>query len=143
MLGQIVLGGLLVMLCSTVAGSSAMAMLAVLGRRGGWLTRGRQNLKMVLGLILCTIWALMVVTISVGIWAGAFVTLDLFPTLEEAVYFSLVVFTTLGFGDLLLPPEWRILGGVMAVNGLLNVGILTAVIMEVLRNLRARQKETE
>jgi hypothetical protein len=44
--------------------------------------------------------------------------LDIFGTLEGAVYFSIVAYTTLGFGDILLPLDWRLLGGMASANGL-------------------------
>lgn len=81
------------------------------------------------------------ITASVWIWALAFLWLDLFPTLEEAVYFSLVAFTTLGFGDVLLPRDWRLLSGMAAANGLLNFGLLTAMLVETMRTLRRGQDE--
>jgi len=45
----------------------------------------------------------------------------------------------LGFGDILLPMEWRLLAGMAAVNGLLNFGFLTVLTVEVLRRIRLAQ----
>lgn len=80
------------------------------------------------------------VTVSVWIWAIALWQLDIFQTIEASVYFSLVAFTTLGFGDILLPIEWRLLGGLAAANGLLNFGILTAMLVETLRQTQTKQR---
>ncbi|MGZ9082519.1 MAG: ion channel, partial [Rhodoplanes sp.] len=44
------------------------------------------------------------------VWAGAYVALGAIGALEEALYFSIVTFTTVGYGDLVLPPDWRIFG---------------------------------
>ena len=66
--------------------------------------------------------------------------LQIFVTFEASVYFSLVAFTTLGFGDVLLPVEWRLLGGLAAANGLLIFGLLTAMLVETLRQIRTRQR---
>uniref|UniRef100_UPI0035B0086A ion channel n=1 Tax=Paracoccus sp. TaxID=267 RepID=UPI0035B0086A len=74
-------------------------------------------------------------------WASTFYHLQAFPTLEEAVYFTLVSFTTLGYGDVLLPQELRILGGMVAVNGMLNIGVLTALLIETIRSLRSKQSQ--
>jgi hypothetical protein len=62
-------------------------------------------------------------------------------TLEEAVYFALVSYTTLGFGDVVLSREWRILSGMVGANGFLNFGLLTAVMVEALRHTRLGQHE--
>ena len=80
-------------------------------------------------------------TVAVWIWAVAFRLLGIFGTLEASVYFSLVAFTTLGFGDVLLPQEWRLLSGLSAANGLLMFGLMTAVLVETLRETRGMQRE--
>jgi voltage-gated potassium channel len=58
-----------------------------------------------------------------------------FETAENAVYFSIVSYTTLGFGDLLLPSRWRLLGGVEAMTGMLLLGWSTAFSFLVLSKL--------
>lgn len=78
-------------------------------------------------------------TLAVWAWALTMLVLGIFETLELSVYFALVAFTTLGFGDVLLPLEWRLLGGMAALNGLLNIGLVTAAMVEVLRQLRLQQ----
>lgn len=77
-------------------------------------------------------------TICVWLWAGLFRFLGVFGTLEEAVYFSMVSFTTVGYGDVVVRDEWRILSAFVAVNGLLAFGIFTAVLIEVIRGLSER-----
>ena len=52
----------------------------------------------------------------------------------------MVAFTTLGFGDVILPQEWRLLGGLAAANGLMIFGFLTAMLVETLRHTRRRQR---
>ena len=42
--------------------------------------------------------------------------------LQSALYFSAVTYTTTGSGDLVLPPEWQLLGGVEALTGILMCG---------------------
>ncbi|MGF1621745.1 MAG: ion channel [Rhodomicrobiaceae bacterium] len=56
--------------------------------------------------------------------------------METWVYFSLVSFTTLGFGDIILMKEWRILSGMMAANGLIIFGLTAAVLIDFLSRLR-------
>ena len=65
--------------------------------------------------------------------------LDVFVTLGRPACSTLVAYTTLGFGDILLPQEWRLLGGMASANGLLNFGLLTAMLVEVLRYVRVEQ----
>jgi hypothetical protein len=77
----------------------------------------------------------------VWIWAGTYLLLGAFGTLEESVYFSSVMFTMLGLGDVILPHQWRILAGMEAANGFLNFGLLSALFIEVLRQVRLNQVE--
>jgi voltage-gated potassium channel len=69
-------------------------------------------------------------------WAVAFFLLpgntDL-KNFEDAVYFSLVTFTTLGYGDMVLDERWRILSGAEAVNGILLAGWSTALLFSVVQ----------
>jgi voltage-gated potassium channel Kch len=53
-------------------------------------------------------------------WAGAL------PDFETALYFSTVSFTTVGYGDIVLSPHWRIVGAIESANGLLLFGWSTA-----------------
>ena len=73
-------------------------------------------------------------TIQVWLWAVAFVWGGALPTLSDAVYFSIVTYTTLGYGDITIGPESRIFGAMSAVTGLLNFGLSTAFLVETARS---------
>jgi hypothetical protein len=54
---------------------------------------------------------------------------------ETAVYFSAVTFTTLGYGDIVLEAaQWRLLTGIEALNGVLLLGLSTALLLGVVHN---------
>ena len=89
-----------------------------------------------------TLWLLFAFTIVTWIWALIFLSLNTFSSLEESVYFSMVAFTSLGFGDVVLEKEWRILSGIVAANGLLLFGLNTAVLVETLRQVLESVKGT-
>ncbi len=65
-------------------------------------------------------------TIQVWIWAIVWVLLDVLPDWNTAIYFSLVTFTTLGYGDIVLGEALRIFGSFASVAGLLAFGLSTA-----------------
>ena len=139
MLVQIALGSVLMVGSILVAGVSFWVMELFLLRYRGWLAREPHRIKVMGVLCLASVWILAQLTAGVWLWAVTLWALDIFVTLETSVYFSLVAFTTLGFGDILLPFEWRLLGGMAAANGLLNMGLLTAVLVEALRQVRLSQ----
>ncbi|WP_309667001.1 ion channel [Tabrizicola sp.] len=141
MLIQIILGTGLLLINITLAALAAFLLEALFQRGHRWLIAPPQRPKLLLLLIGVGIWVLAVITTGVWIWAVALFELGAFATLEEAVYFSLVAFSTLGLGDVLPPQEWRILAVMASVNGFLSFGLLTALLVEALRQVRVAQIE--
>ncbi len=62
-------------------------------------------------------------------------TASQFSSLSEAVYFSMVTFTTLGYGDISLSTEWRLLSGLEAINGIMLIGWSTAMMFSLIQNI--------
>ncbi|TCP63132.1 ion channel [Rhodovulum bhavnagarense] len=139
MLLQISIGTGLILATILIAAAGFWLGEALVSVFNAWLIRRPHPPKLALVLVVSVVLVLGMMTASVWIWALAFVGLQVFETIEPAAYFSLVSFTTLGFGDILLPVEWRILGGMAAANGLLNIGLYTAVLVEALRRVRSEQ----
>ena len=65
---------------------------------------------------------------QVGLWAQFLVLLGALKTYNDAFYFSLVTFATLGYGDIVLAPGYRIFGALGATCGSLMLGWSTALI---------------
>ena len=141
MLTQLLLGCGLTLATIIVAALSWWALESLMVRLHPWSVRPPHGPKLISILILALVWTLGMMTLAVWIWAAAFYGLGIFLTFEASVYFALVAFTTLGFGDILLPQEWRLLSGISAANGLLMIGLLTAILVETLRETRLRQRE--
>lgn len=139
---QIFVGSVLILLSVFVAALGFLVLELLLEKAHNWLIREPHRPKLAIVLFGAVIAVLWMITAGVWIWAIAFRLLDLFTSFEESLYFALVAFTTLGFGDLLLPEAWRLLGGFAATNGLLNIGMMTALLMEVLRHVRRNQLES-
>lgn len=141
MAAQIFLGTLVLLATVLLAGLSVWALESAFARWGGWLLRAPHRPKLILIIVASSLWVMAMITADVWLWAFALLWLGAFGDLEHAVYFALVSFTTLGYGDVLLPIEWRIFGGMAAANGLLNIGLMTAFMVETLRHIRVRQIE--
>ncbi|HFE37800.1 MAG TPA: two pore domain potassium channel family protein [Gammaproteobacteria bacterium] len=106
-----------------------------------WLRKPPRIFKLIITLITVVLIVMVGVTTSVWIWAATFLLTGNFHSLEEAVYFATVSFTSLGFGDIVLEREWRLLSALSAANGLIVFGLSTAFLMEFMLELRAAQKE--
>jgi Ion channel len=141
MVFQIAVGSALLIVNILIAAVAAMLLELVFTRSHRWLLREPHRPKLVIVVAGVSLWVLGVITTCVWVWALAYVWLGAFGTLEEAVYFSIVMFTTLGLGDLILPLEWRILSGMEAANGFINFGLLSALFIEALRQIRLDQVE--
>jgi voltage-gated potassium channel Kch len=68
---------------------------------------------------------------AMWLWAGLYALLQIFPDFETALYFSMATFSTVGYGDVVIGPDWRLLGGIESANGFLLFGWNTAFIFEV------------
>src|SRR5215475_10915901 len=67
------------------------------------------------------VWIVLLHLIQVGLWAGVFWRAGELPNLETAVYFSLVTYTTIGYGDVVLAPDWRVLAGIEGLTGIILI----------------------
>lgn len=84
-------------------------------------------------IIVAMLFILLTHTIEVWIWALVLLATGAVDGLEPALYFALVSFTTVGFGDITLTPEWRLLSALIAANGFLLFGWSTAYMVELMR----------
>jgi hypothetical protein len=79
---------------------------------------------------------------EVAVWAHFYMVRGCFSDLETAYYFSLTSYTTLGFGDVVLPRPWRILGGCEAMIGVLMFGWSTATLVGLFHHLQDVRLQT-
>jgi voltage-gated potassium channel Kch len=68
-------------------------------------------------------------------WAANYLYLGALETFEAAMYFSMVTYTTLGYGDITLGEEWRLLAAFQAANGVIIAGWSTALVFAVIQKL--------
>ena len=68
-------------------------------------------------------------TAEIWVWAAAYLALGIMPDMNTALYFSLTTFATVGFGDVVPPPAWRLLVGVEGMSGFILIGWSTAYLV--------------
>ena len=74
-------------------------------------------------------------TVEIWVWAGLYLLLGEFSSLETALYFSAVTATTLGYGDVVLSPMWQLLSAFEAVGGLMLFGVSTAFLIALVQRV--------
>ena len=86
-------------------------------------------------------WIILLHLVEIAIWALFYTWKHGMPDLSSAFYFSAVTYTTTGYGDLVLPNEWRLVGGVEALTGILMCGWSAAFFFAVVTRMNeARSK---
>lgn len=84
----------------------------------------------VLSLVVVSLWLIGTHFVSACIWAVVYLWTGVSPSPEEALYFSLTTYTTLGFGDILAPEGFRLLTGLASLNELLLFGLSAAILTD-------------
>lgn len=93
------------------------------------LSKGQFNKRTVRILTFTSSFLIFLHLIQASIWALVYLFLpgiDGFQSFEKAIYFSLVTFTTLGYGDITIGSAHRILAGLESINGIMLIGWSTA-----------------
>jgi len=91
-------------------------------------------------------WMVLLHLLEITVWAVFYLWQNALHDLPTALYFSAVTYTTTGYGDLVLPPEWRLVGGVEALTGILMCGWSTGFFFAVVSRLfesRTRSENVE
>ena len=136
MLRSIAIGSILVCVTIAIHAFGSMTWIQFLMKRyaerdGDWRTRDTLPILVSTGLVL-----MMLHVVEITVWALTYRALPAITeleTMEKALYFSMVTFTTLGYGDITLGPEWRVLSGIEAMNGIVLFGWTTALLFSVLQ----------
>lgn len=69
------------------------------------------------------------------LWAVVFWGKGAIQTIEQAMYFSMVTYTTLGYGDIVLDQQWRLLSSFEAANGIIMFGWTTSIVIAYVQRL--------
>jgi len=123
MLSQLIFATVMVVLMATIH-LVGLAMLTRVLRSHSNLMRRMRILPVTL-LLIASIGIVVIHTAEIWLWAAIYLELQAFRTFEQALYFSTVTYASLGYGDLLLPHEWRIFGAIEGAAGIIMLGIST------------------
>ena len=92
--------------------------------------------------IAVAVWIVLLHLVEISVWAAMYVWNGAIADLPSAMYFSAVTYTTTGYGDVVLPKEWRLDGAVEALTGILMCGWSTGFFFAVVNRLYEHHAST-
>jgi len=111
-----------------------LAILSRLLRSHHRLTRAARVMPIPL-LLAASVGIFAIHTVEIWSYAALYLVLGNFGHFEEALYYSTVTYATIGYGDVLMPAPWRILGAIEGATGVIMLGWSTAFIVSLLAQL--------
>ena len=79
--------------------------------------------------------------VQIALWAALFLLLGEFEHAYDAMYHSAVNFSSLGYGDIVMSHDRRLLGPLEAVNGVLMLGMTAAALMAIVQHMITSQRD--
>ncbi|HYQ73005.1 MAG TPA: ion channel [Gammaproteobacteria bacterium] len=134
MLLNVMIASALMVITTAIHASSMLLTVQVLVPANAHIKyhKRQKHLLAVAGVVLVLF---LVSVIEVLIWSLTYLWLGALEHFEEAAYFSMVTFTTLGYGDIVLTDQWRLLASFEAANGIIMFGWTTAIVLAVVQRL--------
>ncbi len=133
--GQILIGSAMVALTVVIHTAGLIGLIACFKTFSSWIVGKRKYIAMMRVLVITIVGIFIVHTVEIWIWAVLYRWLGEFESMERALYFSTVTFTTLGYGDITLQERWQLLSSFEAANGIILFGVSTAFVFGVMRKL--------
>ncbi len=133
--GQVFWGTMLLVVCSIIHVGLITLTVRAMPHVVTWGKRLGARLR--IGLWIGVAFAMIVGAhfVQVAVWAVVMILFGEFETLEPAIYFALVTYTTLGYGDIVLAPDIRLFATFASFTGLLTFGLSTAFLVGLFQRL--------
>jgi Ion channel len=126
----------LAILCTILIHALPLSATVNFVRREKRLGHAGANFWIDIGIIaLAILSALTAHLLEIALWAVVLITCGEFADFGTAYYHSAVNYTSLGYGDLVMSPSWRLLGPLETANGMLLFGVSTGMIFAVIQRL--------
>ncbi len=118
-------------------------MLTLLRRHRSQRRRVNVHLHDGIGIVTAAFGLFVLHAIEIWAYAALYVVGGALRSLEEALYFSTSTYATIGYGDIVLAPGWRVLGAIEGANGVILLGWSTAFFVAVVSRIRLLEIEME
>ncbi len=133
--GQVLIGASMIAFTVVVHTMGIIGLIACLKFMNAQALGHRNYAGLMRVLVLVILGIFLIHTLEIWSWAFLYLWLEQFVSMERALYFSTVTFTTLGYGDITLDERWQLLSSFEAANGIILFGVSTAFVFAVMRAL--------
>lgn len=118
-----------------------LSLLHVLGLRGQGFNAKESKVGQGALVVAVMLGLFMIHAIEIVEYALLYLAIGALDSLESALYFSTSTFSSVGYGDLVLAPQWRLLSAIEGLNGLILIGWSTAFLMSLMTRLRSLEHD--
>lgn len=132
----LLIGSLMILVTLAIHAIGSVVWLGIVGRWHAARKASQRAGKLFTDLLSTGVVLVVLHLVEVTLWGLLFWVLPAsggMSSLGQAAYFSMVSFTTVGYGDIVLSPDVRILGPMEAMAGIMVMGLTTAILIAVVQ----------
>lgn len=137
MIASLTISALLVITTVAIHMFGLGVLMGVMKSRSRHIKPHDSSLRQAVFIVLLVLGLFFIHALEIWVYALAYLFLGEFTDISTALYFSTSTFSTLGYGDVTMAPQWRLVAAVEGVNGFLLLGWSTAFLVTVIGRLRA------
>ena len=142
-LSELLVASAMVTLTIVIHLAGLAGLLAAMRRHRAVTSRTNQILHAGSGIVLAAYGLFLLHSIEIWLYALLYFNAGALPDLETALYFSTSSYATIGYGDLVLPRGWRVLGAIEGANGVILLGWSTAFFVAIVGRIRLLERALE
>jgi voltage-gated potassium channel Kch len=94
-----------------------------------WLRLHRHDFGKSIAMVTTVLGLFLIHTVEIWMWASVLFATQSIASFQDALYFSTVTFSTVGYGDIIVGPQWRLLASFEAIDGFILIGWSTAYLV--------------
>jgi voltage-gated potassium channel Kch len=99
-----------------------VALTGFISRLIRWFRLHRHDFGKIVAMVATVLGIFLLHSVEIWVWAAVFLATGEIASFQDALYFSTVTFSTLGYGDITLSRQWRLLGSLEGINGFILIG---------------------
>ncbi|GEP58021.1 potassium channel family protein [Reyranella soli] len=141
MIGNLALAAFMVGLTVVVHFAGLLLLIRLLRARGHRFRAHESAIGQGAAIVVVVLGLVGIHTAEIWLYAVVYFIQGALADFEAALYFSTTSFTTIGYGDVVLDKQWRLVSAIEGANGLLLFGWSTAFLFSVTARMRTLEHD--